>query len=153
VLEQSHQLIREHGLRGYTITPPCNALALAYLVAAEQAVGFDRLSWMRKARRACRAALKQGKAFCGGMPEAMRLQGRYAWLKGRRRAAQRWWQRSLVLAETLGARYHLAMTHLEIGERLGDRAHLERAEALLVETGTQEDLARAQELLAQYAQT
>jgi hypothetical protein len=108
---------------------------------------------MGKAKRACRVALKQGKTFCGGLPEAMRLQGRYVWLRGRRSAAQRWWQRSLALAEKLGARYELGMTHLEIGERLGDRAHLERAEALLAEIGTQEDLVRARELLAQLDET
>jgi hypothetical protein len=95
--------------------------------------------------------LKQGKTFCGGLPEAVRLQGRYEWLRGRRKAARRWWQCSLALAEKLGARYELGMTHLEIGERLGDRAHLESAEARLIETGTQEDLVRAQALLAQFA--
>lgn len=44
------------------------------------------------------------------------------------------------LAEEMGMRYELAMTHLEIGKRLKDRAHLEKAEAIFAEIGAEFDL-------------
>jgi len=67
---------------------------------------------------------------------------------GKRAAAQRWWRRSLSSAEKQGQRYDLGLTHLEMGRRLGERAHLERAEAILGDVGAQLDLARARDLLA-----
>jgi len=51
------------------------------------------------------------------------------------------------VAEELGMRYELGMTHLEMGQRLEDRAHLERAEAIFAEIGAEWDLARARKLL------
>ena len=75
------------------------------------------------------------------------LQGRYEWLRGKPAAAQKWWRRSLALAEEMGQRYALGMTHLEMGQRLGERAHLERAEAIFAEIGAEWDLARAREAL------
>ena len=77
----------------------------------------------------------------------MRLRGTYEWLRGKPAAAQKWWQRSLALAEEMGQRYDLGMTHLEMGQRLAERAHLERAEAILAEIGAEWDLARAREAL------
>ena len=124
-----------------------NGLAEAYLLAAEQRDRTERVGWLKEAQRACRDALKQGKAFRPGLPEAMRLQGTYEWLRGRPAAAQKWWQRSLALAEEMGQRYDLGMTHLEIGQRLGERAHLGHAEAIFAEIGAEWDLARAREAL------
>jgi hypothetical protein len=49
----------------------------------------------------------------------------------------------------MGQRYDLAVTHLEMGQRLGERTHLECAEATLAEIGAERDLARAQEALRQ----
>ena len=77
----------------------------------------------------------------------MRLQGRYEWLKGKPTVARQWWQRSLDTAEEIGLRYDLGMTHLEMGQRLGERAHLERAETIFAEIGAERDLARAREAL------
>ena len=45
------------------------------------------------------------------------------------------------------SRYDLGTTYLEMGRRLGDRTHLERAEAILAEIGAAWDLARAREAL------
>ena len=46
-------------------------------------------------------------------------------------------------------RYDLGLAHLEMGLRLHDRAHLERAEAILAEIGAAWDAARAREALEQ----
>jgi hypothetical protein len=77
----------------------------------------------------------------------MRLQGTYESLRGKPAAAQKWWQRSLAPAEEMGFRYDLGRTHLEMGQRLGKRAHLERAEAIFAKIGAEWDLARAREAL------
>jgi hypothetical protein len=47
----------------------------------------------------------------------------------------------------MGQRYDLGLTYLELGRRLGERAHLERAEAILSEIGAERDLAQAREVL------
>jgi len=147
ILEESCQLIAERGLRGLYLTPPLNGLAEAYLLAAEQAQGTEGADWLKKARTACQAALKQGKANRGGLPEAMRLQGRYEWLNGNPKSAHKWWQRSLASAQELEERYELGLTHLEMGQRLGERAHVEQAEKILEQVGACLDLAHARELL------
>lgn len=125
----------------------------AFLLAAERSVGFDRAAWLKKAVRACREALKQEKEFRPGLPEAMRLQGTCEWLKGNRASADKWWQRSLAEAERMKLRYDIGMTLAEMGKRLGDRANLDRAEAIFSEIGAEWDLARAQEALKQMRQS
>ncbi len=119
----------------------CNALAEAYLFAAEQVpVGKPgREKWMKKAGRACRSALRQGKAFRGRRAEALRLRGRYEWLRGKPAAARKWWQHSLAEAETLNMRYEMGMTHLEIARRLDDGTHLEQAESIFAVIGVKVD--------------
>jgi hypothetical protein len=47
--------------------------------------------------------------------------------------------------------YELGMTHLEIGQRLGKRTHLEKAEAIFADIGAELDLARSRELLKNYS--
>jgi hypothetical protein len=80
----------------------------------------------QKAAVACRAALRWGKTLRPGKPEALRLQGRYARLKGSASQARYWWGRSLAEAEALGMPHELGLTHLEIGRRLGEDAPQER---------------------------
>jgi len=124
-----------------------NGLVEAYLLAAEQGDKTERADWLKRARRACKDALRQGKAFRPGLPEAMRLRGTYDCLNGKPGAAQKWWQRSLALAEEMGQRYDLGVTHLEMGQRLGQRVHLERAEIILAEIGAEWDLTRVREAI------
>jgi tetratricopeptide (TPR) repeat protein len=125
-----------------------NGRAEAFLAAAEQDDGAKRGAWLQKARAACREALKLEKEFRPGLPEAMRLQGTYEWLRDKPATAWEWWQRSLRLAEEMGQRYDLGMTHLEAGQRSRERAHLERAEAIFAEIGAEWNLARAREALS-----
>ncbi len=75
------------------------------------------------------------------------MQGTYEWLRGHPDRAQKWWRKSLDLAIKLGARYEGALTCLEIGRRLGDRAELELAEAEFSEMGAAFDLAEVRRLL------
>jgi tetratricopeptide (TPR) repeat protein len=144
-LQANQQVYVEHRVGWGTNSALFNGLAEAYLLVAEQSDSTARADRLQKAKYACRAALKQGKAFRGGLPEAMMLQGRYAWLRGKPATAKKWWQRSLTLAGEMGQRYDLGLTHLEMGQRLGERAHLERAEAIFAEIGAEWELARVRE--------
>ncbi len=147
-LEACYRLSLEHKEPHHYATL-CNAMAEAYLFAAEQIpVGTpERVEWMKRAGRVCLTAIKRSNAFRGRRPEALRLQGKYAWLKRNSAQAQRWWQKSLAEAEALGMPYELGLTHLEIGQRLGERAHLEKAEAIFAGIGAELDLERSRELL------
>jgi class 3 adenylate cyclase/tetratricopeptide (TPR) repeat protein len=148
VLEETTRLIDDRGVKGYAITLARNALGEAYLVEAEQARGPARAGALKKAKRACRAAWKQGRCFRGGLPSAMRSQGTWAWLKGKHDSARRWWERSGTVAKELGARYETAMTWLEMGQRLDERELLERATQVFGEIGAEFDLATARARLA-----
>jgi hypothetical protein len=66
---------------------------------------------------------------------------------GRPSFGEKWWQKSLKAAEEMGMRYELGMTHLEIGQRLKDRNHLEKAEGIFTEIGAEFDLQEARKLL------
>jgi len=63
----------------------------------------------------------------------MLLQGRYEILRSNPGAARRWWIKSLAEAERMALPYDAAITHLEIGERLGEREHLEAARRIFAE--------------------
>ena len=43
--------------------------------------------------------------------------------------------------------YELGLTHLEIGRRLGNLAHLKKAEGILARVGAERDLAEVREFL------
>jgi ATP/maltotriose-dependent transcriptional regulator MalT len=79
-LDAARQVYAEHGAVAGISTQLCNASAEAYLAAAEQGDEAEKAGWLRKAGRACRAALKQGRVYRPRLPEAMMLQGRYQWL-------------------------------------------------------------------------
>ena len=77
----------------------------------------------------------------------MLFQGRYEWLRGKPAAARQWWNKSLAEAERLGMRYEAGRTHLEIGQRLGERQQLEKAEKVFAEVGAELDLGKVRKLL------
>ena len=119
-----------------------------YLSVAEQTNGPERARWLKIARQACAEALQNSHRFRPGLPESMRLRGVYDWLRGKPAAAQKWWRSGLALAEKQGQRYDAGMLHLEFGERLNDRLHLEQAETIFGEIGAKIGWERAKELLA-----
>jgi hypothetical protein len=130
---------------GYIVT--INNLAEACLAAATQSEGSQRQAWLNKAQGTLRTALREAPKFSVKAPQAQRLKGTYEWLRGKSAEAQRWWQKSLAEAEQMGLRYDLGITHLEIGQQLGARHHLEKAAALFAEMGAELDLAKAKQLL------
>jgi tetratricopeptide (TPR) repeat protein len=136
-LTQAQRICAAHNLRSFAITPLRNGLAEAHLRMAEESRAPERAQWLAQAGNTCQAALKQGKVFRGGVPEAYRLKGIHEWLRGRKDAARGWWQRSLADAEVQGLKYDAAMAHLEIGRRLHDHQHLSSAQAIFAEIGVQ----------------
>lgn len=147
LLEATHKIADEHRVGGDSLGRFLNAMAGAYLVAAERDDEGSRADWHERAGSACDAALTQSKGYRPGRPEAMRLRGTYEWLMGRPGAARRWWRRSRDLADTMGHRYDRALTDLEMGVRLGDERLLQRTADQLDEIGAEWHVARAQRLL------
>ena len=147
LLEAGLQLSTARGFRGYHVSLPRLPLAEAYLAMAERAEDGETGGWLRKAKQACRVALKQGQVTVVAAPSAARFQGTYEWLRGKPSNAQKWWQRSLIMSERLGARYESGMTYLEMGKRMGKREYLERAEAIFTEIDSRWYLAQARECL------
>jgi tetratricopeptide (TPR) repeat protein len=153
-LEEAHAIlveesarVREAGSRGYFIRNVRTGNATMGLLALEQAGSAEKGRAFKEAQKACRELLKHGKADIAALVPAYRMRGTYEWLRGRPGKAEKWWQKSLEHAEKLGARYEGALTHLEIGRRLGDRGYLEQAEAAFADMGAAFDLAEAQQLL------
>jgi hypothetical protein len=122
-------------------------LAEACLSAAERSSGSERGAWLKESKRRCGSALKSSKAlFRPLLPEAMLLKGTYEWLRNRPSAAEKWWNRSLDLADQMGMPYHSGLAHLEMGRRLKKRAHVEKAEAFFRQVGAEWDLAETERL-------
>ena len=149
LLEQASRDIVQRRMRGHQVTEPRNALAEAYLVAAEGAAGVERAALRHKAEEACRTTVRHGRTVREGVPGAYRLTGRYHWLSGNPAGARRWWERSLTAAEQLGARYELGLTLLEMGRRLGGRPYVERAGSIFADLGASFESADARNLLLQ----
>ena len=145
-LHATQKTYQEFNARRRWRFPFVNSLAETYLFAAEYpeiALGHSRSEWLKLAQEACRDAMKVARGCRMGLPEAMRLQGTCEWLRGRRRAAERWWRQGLSFAVRNGIGYDEAMIHLEMGCRLGERKHLETAATLFEEMGSEGNLARA----------
>jgi tetratricopeptide (TPR) repeat protein len=149
ILEEGRRLCGEHRVQYHNAVPVLAGLVEVYLHAAEQAEEPAKDQWLEKAARASEAALKNARRFRPAVAEAMRLRGTVEWLRGSARNARKWWQRSIGLATQLGLQYDLGLAHLEMGLRLHDRAHLERAEATLAEIDSAWDATRAREALLQ----
>jgi class 3 adenylate cyclase/tetratricopeptide (TPR) repeat protein len=145
-LHATQKTYQEFNARRRWRFPFVNSLAETYLFAAENpeiAPGHSRSEWLKLARDACRDAMKVGRGCRMGLPEAMRLQGTCEWLRGRRGAAERWWHQGLSFAVRNGIGFDEAMIHLEMGCRLDEREHLEKAAALFEEMGSEYNLGLA----------
>ncbi|MGD0237064.1 MAG: hypothetical protein ABSC55_21340, partial [Syntrophorhabdales bacterium] len=139
---------RSHGMAGAWNVTVHNGLAEAFLAAAEQSTGSEKSKSMKDAHLACRKAVKCAKAYARyGVSEAMRHRGTYEWLATKPTAAQKWWMRSLSLANDTGMRHQSGVTHLEMGRRLKDLEHLGQAEMIFAGIGAEWDLAETQRLL------
>jgi class 3 adenylate cyclase/tetratricopeptide (TPR) repeat protein len=150
-LRETEAFQRGHRAPGVSTVGVHVASAEALLAAAEQSAGSEKSKSMKEAQLACGRALKTAKAYyrCF-VPEALRLRGTYEWLTTKPLAAQKWWMRSLCLANETGMRYESGMTHLEMGRRLKDLEHLRQAEAIFTEIGAEWDLAETRRLLERF---
>ena len=118
-----------------------------YLAAAEQANGRERKEWLNKAKGVQKKAFRLANLRRIALPETTRLQGIYEWLTGRHDSAQQYWQNSFTLAEAMGMRYELGMTHFEVGWRLQDRLHLQHADTIFEEIGADWDLRQTRKII------
>ena len=121
-------------------------LYMAYLAAADQD-GQAKKDRLKKARQVGKRVFKLAKIYQVCLPRAERLEGIYDWLAEKQASAQKHWNRSLTLAEEMGMHYELGMTHLEMGRRLNDHEHLQKAGAIFAEIGAEGDLAETRRLL------
>ncbi len=125
-----------------------NGKSEAYLEAAESSTDEARQDWLVKARRSCKEMVKFTRNNRTTLPDALLLQGRYEWLRGKPIAAEKWWGKALDESRHLKDPYMEGMVHLEIGRRTGNHEHLQQAESILGEIGAVFDLAQAREALA-----
>ena len=139
--------VEHHVIEPYGRVTMLNNLAEVHVFVAEHGDASERAIWLDKAKRACQAATKASPKCPIKAAKALRLQGTYEWLRGKPAAARNWWLKGLAEAERMGLRYDVGMIHLEMGQRLGKREHLEKAEATFAEIGAELDLTRTRELL------
>lgn len=146
IVEDLHELALTHGVVFETAELGI-LYSETYLAAAEQTKGKAQQEWLKKAGNSCKKTIKSAKNNLPIYPEALLLQGRYEWLLGKPDTALKWWSKALEEAHTIHESYMEGMIHLEIGKRLGDREHLQRAETILEEVGAELDLALARAAL------
>ncbi len=114
-------------------------LSQAYLAQAELNEGENRTAWVEKSKKACKKALRFARVRRNALPEAVRLLGVCEWLSGRHTSAEKLWERSIAVAEEIGAAYEKGVAHYEMGSRLNDEGHLRQAEAIFSEIGAERD--------------
>ncbi|MCU0873564.1 MAG: AAA family ATPase, partial [Pirellulaceae bacterium] len=71
---------------------------------------------LKRARRAVRRGLRLARRFQNDLPHCLREAGLVAAAQGRRRTARRYFQKSLQVADSQGARYEHAQTSLALAE-------------------------------------
>jgi bacterioferritin (cytochrome b1) len=109
--------------------------AWAHLLAAEMAGTRERKFHLENALQASKQARRSVQTFILHRSEAFRLQGTCDWLQSRERQARQWWEKSLAMATEIGQPYELAMTYMEMGDRLEEADYLKMANKLLEEIG------------------
>jgi tetratricopeptide (TPR) repeat protein len=146
-LEEGEQTYINQGIGG----PPLFHLRIiqaeAHLAAAEQGEKSESPAHLKQAGQVLKDALKLSKAYRLFLADAQRLNGTYHWLRGKPGKARESWQRGLDVAEELGLHYESGVIHLDMGLRLRERSHLERAEEILSKIGVSWHLDQLQEAL------
>jgi class 3 adenylate cyclase/tetratricopeptide (TPR) repeat protein len=131
ILEETRQYRETHDKISLVWVAYENPIAEVRLAAASAAQGTDRARLMKKAKHACRDAIRQAKKFRGLMPEAMRLLGHHQWLTGHSSRAQQTWRSAADLSEKTGQRYDHAAALIEIGRHTDDAPVIEMGRSLL----------------------
>ena len=147
VIDVARASITRHNVRGLSCTSVILAEAEADVLRASLASDANRRTALARAQRACRRAIAGGKLDSAGRPAAYRAAGTCEWLRGEPDEARRLWQLSLDAAQLLESSYEVALTLLEMGGRLGEKATVEEAEALLRRCGAELARHRAHEVL------
>jgi len=109
----------------------------------------------KQALSECRAMVRSSKKAASYRTEALRIMGNYYAMTGRHRNAIKWWEKSLLEGEHLGALLEVARTCFEMGRNLSANfsgrllvkgmagaEYLERAERMFKEMKLQWDLAK-----------
>jgi tetratricopeptide (TPR) repeat protein len=140
-LKEANRIFQEYKVIGNRFLSKIRiGFAWAHLLAAENGTKAERKLQLARAARACKSALKSVRSFRPFAAEACRLQGTCDWLHGRKRQARKWWDKGLAISSEIGQPYEQAMIYMEMGERLGDAAYVERAKEILVEIGARSKL-------------
>lgn len=116
ILEEGERLNAERRIP-LLLTGLMHTLGELYLVYVEREKN-NKTEWMRKARKACKQALKSGRGSKAKLPRAMLLKGRLFWLQGKAEAAKKLWLRGEALADEMEMPYEKGMILKELGTRL-----------------------------------
>lgn len=111
---------------------------LAELLADVTAIEAGDRARLRQATANARRLLRLARKIAKERTETFHLVGRLAWLRGKKRQAEKWWARSIAEGQRLGARPELARAHLTAARYLsGEKAaeHERRGTMLLTELG------------------
>jgi class 3 adenylate cyclase/tetratricopeptide (TPR) repeat protein len=147
VLDRSERLIVQHRLRDHQVASTLVGRAATSLAVLEDARGAVRAEALARATRTCGALVDLARIVRPIDPPVARLRGTLHWMRGRREAAAKWWERSVVSAHRMEHRPEVGRTRLESGRRTGRRADLEEAERIFAEVGAGLDLAEARAAL------
>ncbi len=139
-------LIRQHHLRGFSCVPNFLYQAQAHLMLAEQTGNAED---MQKAYKMIISANKKSKFSRVAEITTCRLRGTWEWLGHHPRQARQWWERSLRLANILGARYEGALTKLEMGRLLKDKSYLHQAKETFSDLKAIGDMQEAQKFMSE----
>ena len=129
--QQGFAIVASRDLRGWYLTALYQGAADLSLIEFERASLAERPALASRAKYLCVRALRQTRLHVEAGPAAHRSLGTLHWLNGSRELARRSWQQSLAAAEPLAARWELALTYREIGQRTGAAAERERGDELL----------------------
>ncbi len=142
VLRQARAIVRKAGLRQEYVAPvvPWLATALRMQIEAGPPYGMSaRRRQVRAAKRMAAKATRISRFYKNNQPHALRERAMMAAITGRSRAARRWFDASLAIAQAQGARFEEAQTLQAIGRvglELGwsdATPKLQESEALLTE--------------------
>jgi tetratricopeptide (TPR) repeat protein len=146
-LEEAYRLLEEAGATiGYSATQALWYLAEYRLQAMEGEGGPTSAA---DADHATRALVRNSRRVPLAAPAAGRARGTFEWLRGRHRAAERWWSKSRSDAERIGIPYQLASVEFDAGRLSHDRERVEHAIAIFADLGAELDALKASEVLTQ----
>jgi hypothetical protein len=100
-IREAATFLRDHRVRGFGATQVLGRSAQCLVTLAGRQTGSARDETMARARAACRAAVRNGKAVPLGAAAAARARGSYEWLRGQPGPAHRAWSKAIALAEAI----------------------------------------------------